>query len=257
MIDDFERQNNIRESIESTRTYDRWIARESIAYSVASIHLINKINENIRSLIARESSNLFLKSLWISWVKIICVIKFNSFWTQINLMSLLQRHDQNRSLWWASQQLNSESASMTFFVNSMIYLLTSLYLSVNRSILCFCATSESASMTSFVNAMIYLLTSLYLSVNLIIHLRATSESASTISSSMQWSTHLHRSIYQWIVINCISHATSESATMIITLLSYSESVTIDISIVWKIDRKINRKTSIETLRQCYELHYKS
>ena len=55
MIDDIERQNNIRESIESTRTYDRWIARESTAHSVASIHSINRINENIWSLIARES----------------------------------------------------------------------------------------------------------------------------------------------------------------------------------------------------------
>ncbi len=50
------------------------------------------------------------------------------------------------------------------FVNVMIYLLTSLYSSVNL-IKHSCATSESATMTSFVNAMIDLLTSLYLSVN--------------------------------------------------------------------------------------------
>ncbi len=35
MIDDIERQNNIKKSIESTRTYDHVIARESIAQSVA------------------------------------------------------------------------------------------------------------------------------------------------------------------------------------------------------------------------------
>ncbi len=37
MIDDIERQNNIKRSIESTRTYDHMIARESIAQSVASV----------------------------------------------------------------------------------------------------------------------------------------------------------------------------------------------------------------------------
>ncbi len=65
MIDDIKRQNNIRKSIESTRTYDHWIARESIAHSVALIHSINRINENIWSLIARESQILsfFLKKL--------------------------------------------------------------------------------------------------------------------------------------------------------------------------------------------------
>ena len=45
MIDDIERQNNIRESIESTKTYDHWIARESTAHSVASIHSINRIDD--------------------------------------------------------------------------------------------------------------------------------------------------------------------------------------------------------------------
>ncbi len=78
------------------------------------------------------------------------------------------------------------------------------------------ANSESATKISFVNVMIYLLTSLYLSVNLIIRSRATSESATMTSSksissmsksisesasmtrSMQWSTHSHRSTHQWI-----------------------------------------------------------
>ncbi len=40
----------------------------------------------------------------------------------------------------------SEFASMTLFVNAMIYLLSSLNLSVNRSILRSHATSEPASM---------------------------------------------------------------------------------------------------------------
>ncbi len=57
MIDDIERQNNIRESIESTRTYDCWIARESIAHSVALIHSINRINDKESSWIAWESTH--------------------------------------------------------------------------------------------------------------------------------------------------------------------------------------------------------
>ncbi len=39
MIDNIKRQNNIKRSIESTRTYDRVIARESIAQSVASVQI--------------------------------------------------------------------------------------------------------------------------------------------------------------------------------------------------------------------------
>ncbi len=39
MINDIERQNNIKKSIESMRTYDRVIARESIAQSVASVQI--------------------------------------------------------------------------------------------------------------------------------------------------------------------------------------------------------------------------
>ncbi len=55
-------KNNIRRFIESTRTYDHWIARRFIAHSVASIHSINRINENIWSLIARESQILSQKA---------------------------------------------------------------------------------------------------------------------------------------------------------------------------------------------------
>ncbi len=99
MIDDIERQNNIRESIESMKTYDCWIARESTAHSVASIHSINRINENIWSLIARESQTsffFFFKKLvnQLSQNNLCHQIQFNSIWIQINLVSLLQRHCQ-------------------------------------------------------------------------------------------------------------------------------------------------------------------
>jgi len=89
---------------------------------------------------------------------------------------------------------------MTFFVNAMIYLLSSSYLSVNlilrshansesatmtsRKLISSMSksTSESASMTFFVNAMTYLLSSLYLSVNRSTsRSRATSEPASMTS----------------------------------------------------------------------------
>ncbi len=55
MINDIERQNNIRESIESMKTYDHWIAREFIAHSVALIHSINRIDDKESSWIAWES----------------------------------------------------------------------------------------------------------------------------------------------------------------------------------------------------------
>ncbi len=45
MINDIERQNNIRKSIESMKIYDHWIARESIAHSIALIHSINRIDD--------------------------------------------------------------------------------------------------------------------------------------------------------------------------------------------------------------------
>ncbi len=99
MINDIERQNNIRESIESTKTYDRWIARKSTAHSVASIYSINRINENIWSLIARESQTsffFFFKKLvnQLSQNNLCHQIQFNLIWIQINLVSLLQRHFQ-------------------------------------------------------------------------------------------------------------------------------------------------------------------
>ncbi len=93
MINDIERQNNIRKSIESMRIYNRWIARESIAHLVALIHSINRINENIWSLIARESQIFLLKKLvnQSSQNNLCHQIQFNSIWIQINLVSLLQR----------------------------------------------------------------------------------------------------------------------------------------------------------------------
>ncbi len=39
MIDNIERQNNIKKSIESTRIYNHVIAREFIAQSVASVQI--------------------------------------------------------------------------------------------------------------------------------------------------------------------------------------------------------------------------
>ncbi len=39
MIDDIERQNNIKKSIESTRIYNHVIARESTAQSVVSVQI--------------------------------------------------------------------------------------------------------------------------------------------------------------------------------------------------------------------------
>ena len=39
MINDIERQNNIKKSIESTRTYDYMIAKEFNAQSVASVQI--------------------------------------------------------------------------------------------------------------------------------------------------------------------------------------------------------------------------
>ncbi len=39
MIDNIKRQNNIKKSIKSTRTYNHMIARESIAQSVASVQI--------------------------------------------------------------------------------------------------------------------------------------------------------------------------------------------------------------------------
>ena len=64
MIDDIERQNNIRKSIESTRTYDHWIARESTAHSVASIHSINRIDDKESSWIAWESTHSHEADEW-------------------------------------------------------------------------------------------------------------------------------------------------------------------------------------------------
>jgi len=94
----------------------------------------------------------------------------------------------------------SESASMTLFVNAMIYLSSSSYLSVNlilrshansesatmtsRKLISLMSksTSESASMTLFVNAMIYLLSSSDLSVNRsTLRSHATNEPASMIT----------------------------------------------------------------------------
>ncbi len=64
MINNIKRQNNIRRSIESMKTYDHWIARESIAHSVASIHSINRINDKEFSWIAWESTHSHEADEW-------------------------------------------------------------------------------------------------------------------------------------------------------------------------------------------------
>ncbi len=168
IIDDIERQNNIRESIESTRTYDHWIVRESIAHSIASIHSINRINENIWSLIARESQIFLLKKLvnQLSQNNLCHQIQFNLIQIQVNLVSLLQRrcqcddlpthialsiseliylmflcqlvslpqwHDQNRHLQWASRFSSSESATKTLSMQWFIYSHRSIYQWINLS----------------------------------------------------------------------------------------------------------------------------
>jgi len=140
---------------------------------------------------------------------------------------------------------------MTLFVNAMIYLLSSSYLSVNlilrshansesatmtsRKLISSMSksTSESASMTLFVNAMIYLSSLSYLSVNLILRSHANSESATMASrkliSSMSKSTSESASMIFFVnamthLLSSLnlsvnrstsrSHATSESASMI-------------------------------------------
>jgi len=78
---------------------------------------------------------------------------FSSSYLSVNL--ILHSHANSESATMTSQKLislmsksTSESASMTLFVNAMIYLFSSFYLSVNRSTLRSRATSKSASMTS-------------------------------------------------------------------------------------------------------------
>ncbi len=130
---------------------------------------------------------------------------FSSSYLSVNL--ILRSHANSESATMTSWKLifsmsksTSESASMTLFVNAMIYLLSSSYLSVNLILRSHAnsesatmtsqklissiskLTSESASMTLFINAMIHLFSSLNLSVNQsILRSHATSESASMIT----------------------------------------------------------------------------
>ena len=71
--------------------------------------------------------------------------------------------------------LQWHSLSMQWSFHHFIYQWINLSISLH-------ATSESASMTFILNAMIYSLSSFYSSVNLIIHSHATSESATMMSS---------------------------------------------------------------------------
>ena len=95
---------------------------------------------------------------------------------QTTIDLLIESINERNKLYYVVD-LNQKWVCFNDMINAMIYLLTSLYLSVNRSISSFCSTSESASMTS----------------------------------SMQWFSH--RSTYQWIDSSISSHATSESASM--------------------------------------------
>jgi len=92
------------------------------------------------------------------------------------------------------------------------------------------ANSEPATKAPSVNAMIYLPTSLYLSVNLIKCPRATSEPAS-MARSMRWSTHSHRSIHQWTW--SYVHVQLVSLLQWHNSISHSEPATIGISILHK------------------------
>ncbi len=134
-------------------------------------------------------------------------IQFDSIQIKINLVSLLQRRRQCNDL------------------------VTSLYLSVNWSTLCFC-------------------------VNLVSLLQRQVDE----NQSLQWASWLVSLLQRRCQCNDlpthIASSISESIYLmflrqIVSLLqwllffSHSESATIDISMIWKINRKINRKTSIE------------
>ncbi len=129
----------------------------------------------------------------------------SSSYLSVNL--ILRSHANSEPATMTSRKLislmsksTSESASMTLFVNAMIYLSSSSYLSVNlilrshansesatmtsRKLISLMSksTSESASMTLFVNAMIYLLSLSDLPVNRsTLRSRATNEPASMIT----------------------------------------------------------------------------
>ena len=161
-----------------------------------------------------------LKSQWVCFND-----TFNAMIYSLSLLYLsvnLTRHRVHMQLvsllQWSLSSMQWFSYSH-HFINQWINLLTH-----SR------ANSESATKTSFINVMIYLLTSLYLSVNLIKCSRATSESAS-MTWSMQWSTHSHRSTYQWIwsyiYVQLVSLLQWHHSTL------HSESATIDISILHK------------------------
>ncbi len=146
------------------------------------------------------------------------IYSFSSFYLSVNLtrhrvhmqlVSLLQWHLS--SMRWSSYSHRSTNQWIDLSTRSR-------------------ANSEPATKAPFVNAMIYLLTSLYLSVNLIKCSRATSESAS-MARSMRWSTHSHRSTHQWIwsyvLVQLVSLLQWHYST------SHSEPATIGISILHK------------------------
>jgi len=74
--------------------------------------------------------------------------------------------------------------------------------------------------------------------------RFPSSEPATKALSMRWSTYSHRSTYQWTGLPRVPVSTSEPASMI-ALPSHSEPATIGISMVWKVNRKVGRKASVE------------
>jgi len=161
-----------------------------------------------------------LKSQWVCFNDILnaMIYSLSSLYLSMNLtrhrvhmqlVSLLQWHLS--SMQWLSYSHCS--------INQWIDLLT-------RSR----ANSESATKTSFVNVMIYLLTSFYLSVNLIKCSHATSESAS-MTWSMWWFIHFHRSTHQWIW--SYIHVQLVSLLQWHHSILHSESAIIDILILHK------------------------
>jgi len=124
-------------------------------------------------------------------------IRFNSIQIQINLVSLLQR----------CCQCNDLSTHIALSISESIYL---VFLCQLVSLLQWHDQNQPLWWAS----------------------RFSSSESATKTLSMQWSIYSHRSIYQWIDLPRVSTSNSESAT-------------IDISMIWKINRKIDRRTSVK------------
>ncbi len=118
---------------------------------------------------ARNSSNLLNNEI--------------SHRTASKFLSQEQLHEISLELRWSLYLKSKFSVSLLQWHLSSMHWSShhSIYQWINSSISSH-ATSESASMTFILNAMIYSLSSFYSLVNLIIHSHATSESATMMSS---------------------------------------------------------------------------